>query len=130
MDECPDGRVHMTGTPPDAPSCSRWPDSFVCGPMLSFRREEMRIAKIAATLVLVAPVLLSAQTPSSSTKTRVYSSANGSVAQPAETVYVKGTVSGTAPSGANYVITGSKSTLRVDTVFTAKTSTTAESKSD
>src|SRR6476619_7395525 len=80
----------------------------------------MRIVTIAATLALAAPVLLSAQKPSSS---RVYTSSNGSVAQP-ETVYVKGNVYGIVPSGSNYVITGSKTSFKVDTIYTGTTSTT------
>jgi len=77
----------------------------------------MRIASIAAALVIAAPIVLSAQTPASSTK-RVYSS-NGTVVTTApETVYVKGTVTGIVPTGTNYVITGSKSSWIVDTVYT------------
>ena len=75
----------------------------------------MRIAPIAA-LLIAAPMVLSAQTASSST--RVYSS-NGTVTRVApETVYVKGTVTGIVPTGTNYRITGSKSSWIVDTVYT------------
>ncbi|HJQ21339.1 MAG TPA: hypothetical protein VJ867_13410 [Gemmatimonadaceae bacterium] len=77
----------------------------------------MRIARIAATLLVAGPVLLSAQTTSSTTSARVYTS-NGSVARVApETVYVRGTVTGIVPTGTNYVITGSKSSWIVDTVY-------------
>ena len=77
----------------------------------------MRIASIAAALVIAAPIVLSAQTPASSTK-RVYSSNGTVVSTPPETVYVKGTVTGIVPTGRNYVITGSKSVFIVDTVYT------------
>jgi len=78
----------------------------------------MRIAPIAALLV-AAPLVLSAQTTSSSTtRSRTYT-ANGSVSMtPPETVYVRGTVTGIVPTGTNYVITGSKSSWIVDTVYT------------
>ncbi|HMC54497.1 MAG TPA: hypothetical protein VKH19_04950 [Gemmatimonadaceae bacterium] len=77
----------------------------------------MRIAPLAALLVAV-PMVLSAQTPSSST-TRVYTS-NGAVTRtPPETVYVRGTVTGIVPTGTNYVITGSKTSWIVDTVYTS-----------
>src|SRR4051812_17303691 len=82
------------------------------------RRQLMRIAPLAAGLALAVPVLLSAQSTSSSTRSRTYSS-NGSVTMAApETVYVKGTVTGVVPTGTNYVITGSKSSWIVDTVYT------------
>lgn len=96
----------------------------------------MRIAAIAATLVLAAPLVLSAQKPSpstSKTRGRVEASAGGTVtatprshmndmssmrtAAP-ETVYVKGNVYGEVPTGTNYVITGSKTSFKVDTVYT------------
>src|SRR3954466_1609692 len=84
--------------------------------MLFYRRDCMRIAPLAALFVAV-PIVLSAQTPSSST-TRVYTS-NGAVTRtPPETVYVRGTVTGIVPTGTNYVITGSKSSWIVDTVYT------------
>lgn len=98
----------------------------------------MRIAFLAATVLLAAPALLNAQRPGSSTDTaktrgRVYTSSGGSVtatprshmnavsstrtAAP-ETVYVAGTVTGERPTGTNYVITGTRSVLIVDTVYT------------
>jgi len=81
----------------------------------------MRIAPIAAALMLAAPFVLSAQTPSSST--RRVSVSNGTVMAAPETVYVRGTVTGIVPTGTNYVITGSKSSWIVDTVYTSNTST-------
>src|SRR6185503_14090318 len=87
--------------------------------MLFFRGLVMRIAPLAAALMLAAPLVLSAQTPSSSTR-RVYAS-NGTVMAAPETVYVRGTVTGIVPTGTNYVITGSKSVWLVDTVYTNTT---------